>query len=179
MAGSVFYNSWRISIADRGFKRVNDVGSKFSIDRFATDNNSRNNSKNIENNQSSINLNSSRKFNNTYNFIGKNSNRSLSYESTMGKFRQLMLNKYGFNGNLNLHKETEKAPKVKVKRVVDLKGEDFSRLYNSSTRGPLSSHVIESGVYKDKKYIVLDDVRYESTISKSERLKTQKFQWMR
>lgn len=176
MVSSLSYNSWRRPVAQREFRSVSEARNKFGIERAASGNSIRSNT---ENNKSSINFNTSRRGANTYNFVGRNSNKNLSYENTMGRFRQLMLDRYGFNGNVNLHKETERAPKVKVNRVENLKGEDFSRLYNSATNGPLANHVMESGVYKDKRYVVLDNVRYESTILKSERLKTQKFQWMR
>lgn len=164
----------------RNSNRLRNTSSKFNINSYDTANNGSVNTKhNINNRQSSINLNSSRRGTTTYDLRGRNSNRNLSSQYSLDGIRQLLQNKFNHNGNTGIRKERETKPAVKVNRVVDIKEGDFTGLYNSATKGPLASHVKESGMYKDKRYIVLDNVRYESTIPKSERLQTKDFKWMR
>lgn len=130
--------------------------------------------------ESNINLNSSRREAAIYNALGKSARylgHTSPYGDSLNSFKQILQRRLGYEDNLSMRKVTESKPEVKVKRVVNVKEEDYRRIYNSSINGPLASHVKERGVYENKRYIVLDNVRYESEISDQKRLKSQNFSW--
>lgn len=165
---------------NKNYAKLKEASNKFSMNNYSLFNQSNvTKAGKVNSNQSSMNLNSSIKVATTYDLKARNLNRSLSYRNSMDGIRQLSQGRFNLNGAIGIRKEENSSPSVKVSRVVNISERDFNRLSTTSRKGPLANHVKESGVYKGKRYLVLDDVRYESKIAGSERLNKQNYKWMK
>lgn len=165
---------------NKNYAKLREASNKFSMNSYGAVNQSSVATGNkINSNQSTMNLNSSKKATATYDLKGRSSNKNLSYRNSLDGLNRIAQGKFNPNGKVNIRKEEKSSPSARVRRVIDISERDFNRLSTNTRKGPLASHVKESGVYKGKRYLVLDDVRYESKVSNSERLKKQPFKWMR
>lgn len=165
---------------NKNYAKLRDVSNKFSMNGYGIYNqNNVTPTGKGNSNQSSINLNSSTRGTTTYDSKARSLNKNLSYRNSIDGIRQLTQGRFNLNGAVGIRKEEKSSPSVKVSRVIDITERDFNRLSTNSRKGPLANHVKESGVYKGKRYLVLDDVRYESKIANSDRLNKQNYKWMR
>lgn len=166
-----------ITKVDYNNSKKSDKGNqKFSVNNDIINNKKNNDTKekvttNVKKRSSTL---EDRNF--SYFLGGKRIYRTSTYQRALGEFDKIFHNRENYifqmNGvKGNLKKEVEKEPTYEVDKVVQLNEVDYMNLYENTCKNGLNSNLKERGVYKNKKYFVLDKIRYETIISKSKAIK--------
>lgn len=112
-------------------------------------------------------------------FGAKSKMNTTTYKRALDEFDNILANRFSFNFNTNTATKnaTEVKPEAAVTRVVNVKDEEYSKISKGAEDVSSKNILKEKGIYNGKRYIVLDDTRYETDIPEAEKKRMYSNKW--